>query len=223
MKKSFWEERWQAGRTNFHRSQVSPSLLDHHERFLTAKSHRVLLPLCGKSLDIRWLADRGHEVVGVEFIEKAVQELGVESGFDFDVQDDGPFRIYRAGAVSIYQGDFFQLEAAGAGRFQRVYDRAALIALPQERRADYVRRIHEHLAEDGEILIETIYYDPVEMEGPPFAVPPQELESLFAWGFHMETLADEPNVDVPPHLQQKGLKRLHGRVSLMTRIGDRTG
>lgn len=223
MRKSFWEERWRDGRINFHRTEVSPTLLAHHERFLTGSRHRVFLPLCGKSLDLRWLVDRGHEVVGVEFVARAVTDLGAESGFEFRVDVEGDFRVHRAESLTIYVGDFFDLDPATVGTFDRIFDRAALIALAPESRQAYVRRIHEFLDADGRVLLESIHYDPLEMQGPPFAVPPAELESLYARWFRREVLADEPNVDVPPHLRQKGLQRLHRLVTLLARGHDDAG
>ena len=64
MKPEFWLGRWQTGRTGFHQSEAEPLLL---ENFPKAGAHgKVFVPLCGKSLDMVWLARQGYEVVGVE-------------------------------------------------------------------------------------------------------------------------------------------------------------
>ena len=39
-----------------------------------AKGAAVLVPLCGKSLDLVWLAEQGHAVIGVELAEAFVKE-----------------------------------------------------------------------------------------------------------------------------------------------------
>ncbi len=58
-----WKARWADGNTGWHEQAGN--------RFLRqwwparADQSRVLVPLCGKALDLKWLAERGHEVVGV--------------------------------------------------------------------------------------------------------------------------------------------------------------
>ena len=70
-----WHDSWAEGRTGFHRPDVHPQLLAHAARWLGAGSARVLVPLSGKTDDIGWLLDQGHEVVGVELVPQAVNEL----------------------------------------------------------------------------------------------------------------------------------------------------
>mgnify|MGYP000992455332 CR=1 FL=1 len=64
MDHGFWLERWRNGQIGFHNSEVNGMLLRHHAQLGAAA--RVLVPLCGKSLDMGWLAAQGHEVVGIE-------------------------------------------------------------------------------------------------------------------------------------------------------------
>ena len=65
MRPESWLERWQEGRIGFHRADENPRLVQHHQRVL-GDTIRVLVPLCGKSVDLEWLVVRGHEVVGIE-------------------------------------------------------------------------------------------------------------------------------------------------------------
>ena len=63
-----WLERWRDGRIAFHRDAVHPAL----ERYwpdLQNQGSKILVPLCGKSLDMRWLAGQGHPVLGIELAE----------------------------------------------------------------------------------------------------------------------------------------------------------
>ena len=62
MHPEYWIERWKEGRIGFHRAGVNPQLVEHHARAL-GETKRVLVPLCGKSEDLAWLAASGHEVV----------------------------------------------------------------------------------------------------------------------------------------------------------------
>ena len=55
-----WIERWQNGRIGWHETDGNAGLRAHW-RF---DAQQVLVPLCGKSPDLRWLAEQGHRVSG---------------------------------------------------------------------------------------------------------------------------------------------------------------
>ena len=71
-----WLKRWREGRTGFHEGRPNDLLVHHAARL--AGCRRVLVPLCGKSEDLAFLAARGHDVVGVELAEQAVQAFFAE-------------------------------------------------------------------------------------------------------------------------------------------------
>lgn len=70
MQADFWQARWQRNEIGFHLSEVNPYLLRHWPTLGLSADSRVLVPLCGKSLDLSWLAGQGHAVLGVELAEK---------------------------------------------------------------------------------------------------------------------------------------------------------
>lgn len=91
-----WNDRWQRGNISWHRSQPYGILVKHYDQFIgvsgsQAKSdgahqrYRVLVPLCGKTLDMPFLADKGHEVVGVEGCETAAWQLQRDAWLKFQV------------------------------------------------------------------------------------------------------------------------------------------
>lgn len=76
-----WAGRWagysKAGvQPGFHKQAVNPRLEQHLVTFLGEKkvSRRVLVPMAGKSLDLAYLAGKGHKVLGVEVVPQAVDE-----------------------------------------------------------------------------------------------------------------------------------------------------
>jgi thiopurine S-methyltransferase len=111
MQPEFWHKRWASNQIGFHLPEVNP----HLQRFWPAlgleEGARVLVPLCGKSLDLLWLAHKGHEVLGIELSEKAVEDFFAEHQFDPDISEQGPFKVYRAGSIELWCGDFFELTA----------------------------------------------------------------------------------------------------------------
>jgi thiopurine S-methyltransferase len=133
----------------------------------------VLVPLCGKSLDMLWLAGQGHPVVGVELDRGAVEAFFKEAGLVPRIDETGPLPSYSAGGVTVFAGDFFQFDPPG--RYGLVYDRAALIALPPEMRPRYLAHLAALLAPEAKGLLITLEYSQPCMQGPPFSVMPEEL------------------------------------------------
>ena len=64
MEPTFWQERWARNQIGFHLQQVNPYLQRLWPTLGLAQGARVLVPLCGKSLDMSWLAANGFEVLG---------------------------------------------------------------------------------------------------------------------------------------------------------------
>jgi thiopurine S-methyltransferase len=136
MEPGFWIERWAEGRIGFHEGRPNQYLERHAARLDGAR--RVLVPLCGKAVDLAYLASRGHEVVGVELVEDAVRAFFAEQDVTPAVQRRGGFVEYAAGGIAIFAGDVFATTRELLGPIDGFYDRAALIALPPALRARYV-------------------------------------------------------------------------------------
>lgn len=52
MNSKFWQQRWQEERIGFHKSDVNPELIKHFSALALPFGSRVLVPLCGKSVDM---------------------------------------------------------------------------------------------------------------------------------------------------------------------------
>jgi thiopurine S-methyltransferase len=179
MKAEYWLERWQAGHIGFHRADANPRLVANQPRAF-GDCVRILVPLCGKSHDMEWLAVHGYEVVGVELSELAARDFFAERGLEPTRGQLGPFVEYRHGAVTILVGDFFAAEPDALGYFEGVYDRAAMIALPADLRARYAAHLPTLMTPKGKLLLVTLHYD--AEGGPPFDVSPEEVERSFPHG-----------------------------------------
>lgn len=196
MEPSFWIARWAEGRIGFHEGKPNAYLQRHADRIVGAR--RVLVPLCGKAIDLSYLAGLGHEAVGVELVEDAVRQFFAEQGIDPVVRQRGAFVEYTAGTITVFAGDMFAADAALLGPIDAVYDRAALIAMPPAMRARYVA--HERaLAGAAPIMLITLEYAPGVMEGPPFAVFEDDVRALYA-GAHIEMIDEGPahSARLPP-------------------------
>lgn len=208
MHAEFWQARWARNEIGFHAHEVNPYLQRYWPDLGLPSGTRVLVPLCGKSLDMAWLAAQGCRVVGVELAQKAVEDFFSAHELQAQISEDGAFKVYRAGSVEIYCGDFFALTAQQLGDCQALYDRAALIALPAEMRARYVAHLRELLASGCQGLLVTLDYPQAEMQGPPFALDEDEVRGLFESGWQMRLVETRDVLGENLKFQQRGLTRL---------------
>lgn len=195
-----WLERWENGKIGWHQPDGHPSIRRHW----VPNGGPVLVPLCGKAVDMLHLAKRGHSVTGVEISEIAVREFFADNGLSCVVTGDS-FPEYRAtdADIRLVVADFFEFRESG---FTALYDRAALIALPREQRARYATHLHGRLEPGAFELLVTVDYAQEKIAGPPFAVGDEEVESLFP-----ELRCIERNEDVensPPKFRSAGVESL---------------
>lgn len=218
MDADFWHQRWREGRIGFHRTEVHPWLVAHLPRLGLAAGARVLVPLCGKSLDLGWLADRGLRPVGVELSTVAVAALFAERGVGAPRREPaGALERWTGGGIEALCGDFFALDAATAGPVDAVWDRAAVIAVPAARRRAYARRVAALVPPGGTGLVATMAYDPASMAGPPYPVPASEVEALFRSWFRIEPLVPTRPAEPSEHLRARGIAGMHEALWLLTR------
>ncbi|MCM5703040.1 thiopurine S-methyltransferase [Larsenimonas salina] len=191
-----WLSRWDEGRIGFNLDAPHTGLTDYWSELALARHARVLVPLCGKSVDMRWLAHRGHPVVGVELAQAAL--LQFTQGSDDDVEHvsrDG-FKGIRQSGVEILCGDFFQFRRDHGGPFGAFYDRAALIALPPARRQRYAFHLAQLLPPGAAGLLITLEKTGEAIKhGPPFHVSKEELEHLFDANFERTWLGEFTAID----------------------------
>ena len=145
MKADFWHERWESGRTGFHQDETNRYLVQHWNRLQVNADAKVFVPLCGKSRDMLWLRDQGHDVVGAELSSIAVRDFFKEHDLEVSQSAQGDFERWDSEGVTLLCGDVFKLRAGDLEGVGAVYDRAALIALPPEMRRDYVKHLGEIL------------------------------------------------------------------------------
>ena len=200
-----WLTRWREGRIQFHIDTVNPILDRYVDRLLPEGFGRVFVPLCGKSVDLAWLDEQGHEVVGVELAEKAVEDLFKELGRNPTITTQGAFQSCRSDGLEVLVGDLFELDAEVTGKFDAIWDRAALVALRPSDRDRYASHLREFLQSNGHILLCTISYDESKMEGPPFSVCADEVHRHFENILRVEKLEGGINTNPNPCFTESGL------------------
>jgi thiopurine S-methyltransferase len=206
---AFWQQRWREGRIGFHQERVTPLLEQHWDAIGAPAGGRVFVPLCGKSLDMAWLAARGHRVLGVELSPVAVRQFFDESGLVPDVRESPNAMHYSAGDIDIICGDVFALDAGTLADCSGVYDRAALIALPPVMRERYVADVYSKLPSGCRGLLVTLEYPQAEKEGPPFSVEEDEVASRFGPDWMLGLLERRDILAAQPGFAAEGVTGLH--------------
>lgn len=169
MQPSFWHERWESNDIGFHEEQPHSLIVAHFSKLELPVNSRIFVPLCGKSVDIAWLLSQGMQVVGIELNESAVQQLFKELGVTPEVTQTGALKKYSTPKLDVYVGSIFDLSKQELGLVSAIYDRAALVALPEDMREQYVSHMLEITANVPQLLI-TFEYDQSLVSGPPFAI-----------------------------------------------------
>lgn len=197
MDAKFWHERWQKSEIAFHEAESNGLLVRHFEQLSLKAGSRVFVPLCGKTMDIGWLVSRGLRVCGVELSQDAVEQLFDELGVLPQIGERGGLEHYSAEGVDIFVGDVFALSGGVLGSVDAIYDRAALVALPEDMRRRYAAHLRAMTHSAPQFLI-SLEYDQASMAGPPFSIPKAEIVELYGDIYDIERVAA---VNVPGGLK----------------------
>lgn len=208
MQHEFWQSRWARNEIGFHQQSVNPGLQRHWPNLELPEESQVLVPLCGKSLDMLWLAQWGYRVLGVELAERAAVDFFAELGVTPQITQEGALRRYSYERLEILQGDFFDVTAEQVAGCGALYDRAALIALPPDLRADYALHLQRILPQQARGLVVSLEYPQAEMDGPPFAVLADEVRGLFADGWEVEEVERLDVLAENPKFLNRGVSHL---------------
>ncbi|MDN3610163.1 thiopurine S-methyltransferase [Vibrio ostreicida] len=208
----FWHSKWASNQIGFHRKDVNSLLMEYWSMTKPSRDDKVFVPLCGKSEDLVWLASQHEDVQAVELSKIAVRAFFSEHFYTPTVISvNGQHDLYQFDELSIINGDIF---SAPVKPVDIIYDRAALVALPEEMRVSYVERIMSLLKPKGRVLLVSLDYPQEEMSGPPFSVAEQEIRRLFE-GYRTTKLYHDEASENHPKIASKGLSRFTEEVYLI--------
>lgn len=208
MDAAFWIERWEKDETGWHEGHPNPYLVRYWPKLGLHPGATVLVPLCGKSVDLLWLRDHGVRAVGVELSGIAVREFAAESGLALTAEDCGKLTRYRNRGLELWAGDIFDLAPEQLPLIDAVFDRAALMALPSGMRGRYARQLLRLAPQAGQMLIVVTFSPEATDERPPFSVDAGELREHFGRAYTMEALETNEILADFPALRRRGFSRL---------------
>ena len=223
MNTDYWLESWKQNKIGFHQHEVNGHLSSFWKQLNAEDQSQVFVPLCGKSLDLLWLHQPGHHVIGAEISAIAIRDFFVENKIIFNSRQQNDLQVWESEHLTILQDDFFKLTAHQLLDVVGVFDRAALVALPIKLRQKYAQHLINILSEKAKILLIAFEYDQSQMEGPPFAVHEAEIHELYGNSYEIKLLLNQEALDNYPSFRGRGLSRLTEKVYLLTPIVKKTG
>eukprot|EP00123_Amoebidium_parasiticum_P016572 comp23500_c0_seq1/m.39360 comp23500_c0_seq1/g.39360 ORF comp23500_c0_seq1/g.39360 comp23500_c0_seq1/m.39360 type:complete len:250 (-) comp23500_c0_seq1:165-914(-) len=237
-----WSGMWKENKIGFHRPEVNDKLLAFYEQWTEGvpAGSRVLVPLCGKTVDLMHLADKAHHVVGVEWVPEAVNQFWTDTAAlpldKVSFRNVGDHEVSTAEtdtaakSVGMVRGDFFSIDKTEAvpsligndAKFDLIWDRAALVAIPPHLRDQYSQVEANMIRPGGRLLLVTYTYDkvtPESKDGPPHSVPVNQVLELYGRFFNVQHLVDEDQTSHPSmqRMAANGWANVHEHVFLMTR------
>jgi len=217
MDNTFWHDVWKNETIFFNQAEPNPRLQAHFDALQLTKGDRIFLPLCGKSIDMVWLASQQLQVVGIELSEIAVTDFFKENQIDMEKQSIGSFTRYQHNPFTLYCGDFFKLDTDLLGPVQAAYDRGGLVALPPPLRTAYAKHICSLMPAQSRLLLITVEYQEDRDNGPPFCVTDDEVKQHYDQHFQIELLEETITKVEGEPLKSRGINETMNRVYLLTR------
>ena len=182
-----WLKRWEEGRISFHEGSPNDLLIKHFSSFKLGPT--CLVPLCGKAVDMFWLAEQGQKVTGVELSEIAIRQFYEEHPTSMEMN------------LQLHHSDFFKFTSPQT--FSWIYDRAALIALPEMTRKTYVAHQKTMLQDIASIILLSVEYASTELKGPPFSVSDNEVYALYSFAKNIHAIESRDPINSTPHLRHQ--------------------
>ncbi|KAG9479202.1 thiopurine S-methyltransferase [Eleutherodactylus coqui] len=179
-----WKEKWETRNIGFHVANVHPLLAEFLNEMQDGRTQmNIFFPLCGKAVDMKWLADMGHNIVGVEVCEMGLREFFTEQDIPYTeevVAGIPGAKVFKStsGNISLYCCSIYDITDSVIGKFDGVWDRGAMVAVNPKDRQRYANVVLSLMAKDCRYLLVTFEYDPKLIKGPPFYVPESDIENF---------------------------------------------
>lgn len=192
----YWQQRYDTGDTYWMHTEAAAMLVKYYSRLNPeGQARKMLIPLCGKTLDLEWLSNQGVPlVVGVDCLLSVLKEVCARSNRTWttkSVSGEGgsDFTLLERsdGKMKLFSGDILQFSPEVEGTFDAMWERGSLIILPPKDVKKYVKLLKRLLIPGGRILLESIEFDKDAIDPsttdfmpfPPFPYFLKDIKSLF--------------------------------------------
>ena len=217
MQASFWIELWKKSEIGFHKSDIDTNLMQFWSRLALQPDQQVFVPLCGKSLDMLWLAGQGLKVVGVELSPLACEAFFAENNLTPRRCREESLRFGRPMKSASFRATSSTWEGS-TSPIALAFMTALRLSRSLQRCANATFGILTPiLPAAAEILLLTMEFDQAERPGPPFAVSEAEVRSLYEPAYEVKHLHAKDSFSPHSHLACQGLTWLEERVYRIVR------
>ena len=182
-----------------------PEAHDFLTRHLTPdqlSGRNVVVPNCGRSVDMIYLAQHAARVTGTGCTPMQIEQFQEENCLYMEF--DGA--AWRFDSLSLSPVPLCNLPDAQLGTVDIVYDRSAMISTAPDMRGDYLSRIDRLTRPGGRIYLMTVEFSTQRSEGP-YSISAAEVETLFGDRYTVKHLEE---AHCPAHL----LARAHNLADL---------
>ncbi|WP_108650724.1 thiopurine S-methyltransferase [Dongshaea marina] len=218
MHEAFWHDRWETQKIGFHLEEINPLLREFWSHLELGPDANILVPLCGKTLDLHFLTEKHAQIIGSELSAIAAKDFFDEAGLTPVISSHGKIQSYQAQNLAILQGDFFDIQPEQTATINGFYDRAALIAWPEQARLKYMEHLARLLPQGSRGLLITLDYPQQQLAGPPFATSSHWLEEYVTPFFRIQLLSSEDALSSNPKFVKNGVDYLYENVYLLERL-----
>jgi len=213
-----WHSRWESNKIGWHADQVNQNLIEYFSKLNLVDGDTIFVPLCGKSVDMLYLLQKGLKVIGVEMSEIAAKQFFSENKLEYSVSKADDLILYEGDGIQIFCGDFFTIKAKHLEDVKAVYDRASLIALDKALRQKYVNHLNDIISKDVKVLLLTLNYPQHQRVDPPFAVSKSEVDSLYGGSFECQELQNISDIENEPMFLLQGVDFVEKAVYCLQKV-----
>nr|XP_033790475.1 thiopurine S-methyltransferase [Geotrypetes seraphini] len=182
--KEEWIMKWEQKNIAFHQEHIHRLLEKNMDLLLNNRTNlRIFFPLCGKAVDMKWLADMGHSITGVDVSEIGLKDFFIEQNIPYveeQVLEIPGAKVFKSlsGNILLYCCSIYDM-CRVADKFDCIWDRGALVAVNPCDRERYANILTSLMEKECRYLLVIVSYDHTKFGGPPFYIPDSELDKLF--------------------------------------------
>lgn len=162
MKASDWNRRWREKEIPWDHGEAAPPFREWIERGGRLMG-RGMVPGCGSGHDVRFLAECGLEVIGMD-----ISDVAIATARQKNSHPRAQFRV----------GDWLDRRPLPFGPFDWIAEHTCLCAIDTDRRTDYRDSVIRNLVSGG-IFLAILYINPASGGGPPFPISEESAKDLF--------------------------------------------
>lgn len=216
-----WASYYEIKDTTWHNGRLNPYFEKYYQMHLkNDQKSTFLIPLCGKCVDMIWLAKLGNRVIGIEFVQQACVEFFKENNLQYKVDVEEIGDVYRSQEtkldITIYNCNFYSITPEILGcKCDRFWDCASIFAIPPKEHIQYIKQLTSLLTTEAQGLLFSVEYNIDERLKPesPFSVPESRIRECFSSFASVELLE---SASMPPSMYKHlGLTFMIGKYFLL--------